>query len=179
MAKELLHWIKPFDQVCHGEFAKGNVGWFLGGQLNVAYNCIDRHALEDPNKVAIIWEADEPGQHQHITYGQLLDNVCKFANVLKKFNVKKGDRVCIYLPMVPEAAYAMLACARIGAVHSVVFAGFSAEALRNRILDADCQVVINVKTSIIYQRAGDPSVPFLPGRDVWWHEEMVNVKIFN
>ena len=117
MATELLHWMKPFDSVRYGDFNKGNVGWFLGGKLNVAYNCVDRHAFRDPSRIALIWEADEPGQHQKITYGELLDNVCRFANVLKKYNVKKGDRVCIYLPMVPEAAYAMLACARIGAVH--------------------------------------------------------------
>jgi acetyl-CoA synthetase len=142
MALKHLHWFRPFDQVKTGGFENGNVSWFEGGQINVAYNCVDRHAAKNPSQVAIIYEADEPGSHVYITYGQLLDHVCRFANVLKNKGVKKGDTVCIYMPMVPEAAYAMLACARIGAVHSVVFAGFSSEALRSRILDANCKILI-------------------------------------
>lgn len=142
MALTNLDWFRPFDHVKKGGFENGDVSWFEGGQLNVAYNCIDRHAAKDPSKVAIIYEADEPDSHVNITYGQLLDQVCRFSNVLKKKGVKKGDTVCIYMPMVPEAAYAMLACARIGAVHSVVFAGFSSEALRSRILDANCKILI-------------------------------------
>ncbi len=117
MASENLSWIRPFDRVHDGSFAKGDVSWFTGGLINVCYNCVDRHALVEPDRTAIIWEADEPGQHLYISYKELLENVCRFANVLKKYKVKKGDNVCIYMPMVPEAAYAMLACARIGAVH--------------------------------------------------------------
>ena len=121
MATELLEWIKPFNSVRQGSFLNGDIAWFSQGQLNVSANCVDRHALKNPSKVAIIWEADEPGQHQYITYAELLNHVCRIANVLKKYGVKKGDRVCIYMPMVPEACYAMLACARIGAVHRFLF----------------------------------------------------------
>ena len=151
MANESIDWIRPFTNVKQGSFEHGDVSWFTNGQLNVSYNCVDRHALATPSKIAIIAEADEPGHHTYITYAELLHHVCRVANVLKKLGVKKGDRVCIYMPMIPEAAYAMLACARIGAVHSVVFAGFSADALRSRIVDAQCRIVI---TSDILSRGG-------------------------
>lgn len=150
-AKENLDWIQPFTQVRSGGFQYGDIAWFLNGKLNVSYNCVDRHAKADPNKVAIIYEADELGQAQYITYGEVLREVSRIANVLKTYGVKKGDRVIIYMPMVPEAAYAMLACTRIGAPHSVVFAGFSAEALRDRVEDCRAHVIITADEGI---RAG-------------------------
>ena len=116
--------------------------WFVGGQLNPCYNCLDRHLPSKANQAALIWEGDEPSQTERLTYQELFTAVCQFANVLKTYQVKKGDRVCIYLPTIPEAVIAMLACARIGAVHSVVFGGFSSEALQNRIEDAGCKIVI-------------------------------------
>ena len=146
MALKNLDWFRPFDAVKTGGFKNGDISWFDGGQLNVSFNCVDRHALLNPSKVAIIWESDEPDNHSYITYGELLDQVCRFANVLKKKGVKKGDTVCIYMPMVPEAAYAMLACARIGAIHSVVFAGFSSEALRSRLVDANSKILLQFLT---------------------------------
>ncbi|KAI8838743.1 acyl-activating enzyme [Chytriomyces cf. hyalinus JEL632] len=201
MAKSNLDWISPFsdETVTQGSFSEGDIAWFPQGTLNVAYNCIDRHAAKDPNSVAMIFEADEPGNHEKITYGTLLREVCRFANVLKKHGVRKGDTVAIYMPMVPEAAYAMLACARIGAVHSVVFAGFSADALRDRMVDAQCKILItadqglrggkvvhlkkiadealaqspSVERVILFQRTGDEKVPFNATRDVWWHEECI------
>ncbi|KAJ3234212.1 acetyl-CoA synthetase [Chytriomyces hyalinus] len=201
MAKSNLDWISPFsdETVTQGSFSEGDIAWFPQGTLNVAYNCIDRHAAKDPNSVAMIFEADEPGNHEKITYGTLLREVCRFANVLKKHGVRKGDTVAIYMPMVPEAAYAMLACARIGAVHSVVFAGFSADALRDRMVDAQCKILITadqglrggkvvhlkkiadealaqspaVERVILFQRTGDEKVPFNATRDVWWHEECI------
>ncbi|KAJ3335086.1 Acetyl-coenzyme A synthetase 2-like, mitochondrial, partial [Kappamyces sp. JEL0680] len=142
LAGQLLEWIRPFDRVSHGSFADGDQTWFLNGQLNVSVNCVDRHAFASPDKVAIIYEPDQIGQSQKITYLQLLRAVCQFANVLKKYGVRKGDRVAIYMPNTPEAMVAMLACARIGAVHSVIFAGFSSDAVRDRVLDADCQIVV-------------------------------------
>jgi acetyl-CoA synthetase len=137
-----LEWFRPFDQVCDVDFNKAEIAWYLGGKLNAAHNCIDRHLSDRAEQTAIIWVGDEPGTYRHISYRELHQEVSRFANVLKRYAVKKGDRVCIYLPMIPEAVYAMLACARIGAVHSVVFAGFSADALRDRIVDADCRVVL-------------------------------------
>ena len=121
----------PFKTVRHGGFEKGDMAWFLEGRLNASYNAVDRWAIERPNDVAIIWEADEPGNEQYITYNELLARVCQLAGTLVSMGVRKGDPVIIYLPMVPEAAIAMLACARIGAVHSVVFAGFSSDSLRD------------------------------------------------
>ena len=122
--------------------------WYSGGRLNACYNCVDRHLETRGEQTAIIWAGDEPGDYRHITYRELKHNVARVANVLLAHGVKKGDRVCIYLPMIPELAYAMLACARIGAVHSVVFAGFSAESLRDRILDAGCKVVITANEGL-------------------------------
>ena len=137
-----IDWIKPYTKVKNTSFGPGDVSikWFEDGTLNVAANCIDRHLATRGDQVAIIWEGDDPTQDEQITYRQLHERVCKFANVLKAHGVKKGDRVTIYLPMIPEAAYAMLACARIGAVHSVVFGGFSPDSLAGRIEDAELEV---------------------------------------
>jgi len=147
-ASALLDWSRTWDEVHSGDMREGRTRWFSGGQLNVAYNCIDRHLAARGDQTAIVWEGDDPADSQTITYRQLHEHVCRLANVLKARGVKKGDRVCLYLPMIPEAAYAMLACARIGAVHSVVFGGFSPEALRDRILDSDCRVVITADEGV-------------------------------
>jgi len=198
MAKEHLAWFSPWKKVLDWKppYAK----WFVGGKLNVAYNCLDRH-VEGPgawrrNKAAIVWEG-EPGETRVLTYGQLHREVCRFANVLKSLGVGKGDRVAIYLPMIPEAAVAMLACARIGATHSVVFGGFSAEALRDRIQDAGAKLVVTadggyrrgaatplkpavdqalkgaggVEHVVVVRRTGEPT-HMTVGRDHWWHERM-------
>ncbi len=141
-AKEYLEWISPWQQTCESDLNKGEVSWFIDGKINASQNCIDRHLNKRANQVAIIWEGDDPSISKSITYQELHESVCRFANALKERGVKKGDRVCIYMPMIPEAAYAMLACARIGAIHSVVFGGFSPESLKDRILDSDCQTVI-------------------------------------
>ncbi|WP_141766273.1 AMP-binding protein, partial [Pseudomonas sp. HMSC75E02] len=199
-AKALLDWFKPWHSVHHGDLARGQASWFKGGQLNVAYNCIDRHLEQRGEQVAIIWEGDNPAESAHITYRKLHSHVCRLANVLKSRGVEKGDRVCIYMPMIPEAAYAMLACARIGAIHSVVFGGFSPDSLRDRILDADCHTVItadegvrggkyiplkqnvekalqdcpNVSTVVVVQRT-QGKVPWVEGRDLWYHEALHGV----
>jgi acetyl-CoA synthetase len=141
-AEEHIDWYHKFSQVSDCDFSNGMVAWFLGGRLNVCHNCVDRHLISRGDKVAILWEGDEPGDVRRITYRELHREVCKLANVLRHNGIRKGDRVAIYMPMIPEAAFAMLACARIGAVHNVVFAGFSAEALRDRIQDARCKAVI-------------------------------------
>ncbi|MFO7057029.1 acetate--CoA ligase [Pseudomonas aeruginosa] len=196
-AKAFLDWFKPWHSVHHGDLRKGRATWFKGGQLNVAYNCIDRHLERRGEQIAIVWEGDNPSESAHITYRKLHHNVCRLANVLKSRGVEKGDRVCIYMPMIPEAAYAMLACARIGAVHSVVFGGFSPDSLRDRILDADCRTVItadegvrggkyiplkqnvekalkdcpDVSTVVVVERTqGD--IPWVEGRDIWYHEAL-------
>ena len=137
-----LDWDQQWTKVKENDIERGQIIWFKDGKLNASVNCIDRHLPENGNKVAFIWEGDDPNDSKKITYQQLHDEVCKFSNVLKIRGVKKGDRVCIYMPMIPEATYAMLACARIGAIHSVVFGGFSPESLKDRILDSDCQTVI-------------------------------------
>ncbi|RRW43952.1 acetate--CoA ligase [Pseudomonas luteola] len=199
-AKAMLDWFKPWDEVHHSDLAKGEASWFKGGQLNVSYNCVDRHLDKRADQVAIIWEGDNPSDSQKITYRELHQNVCRLANVLKAHGVKKGDRVCLYLPMIPEAAYAMLACSRLGAVHSVVFGGFSPDALRDRILDADCRTVItadegtrgskcvplknnvdkalsscpNVSNVIVVQRTKG-NIAWTEGRDVWYHDAVQNV----
>ncbi|MDH0624200.1 acetate--CoA ligase [Pseudomonas chengduensis] len=199
-AKAFLSWFKPWDQVHASDLQLGHAEWFKGGQLNVAYNCIDRHLEKRGEQIAIIWEGDNPAESAHITYNKLHHNVSRLANVLKSRGVKKGDRVCIYMPMIPEAAYAMLACARIGAVHSVVFGGFSPDALRDRILDADCRAVItadegvrggkyiplkanvdkalqscpDVSTVVVVERTqGD--VAWVEGRDLWYHQALKEV----
>ena len=141
-AEIYLDWDKKWEEVKNTNIEKGEIAWFSGGKLNASVNCIDRHLPKDKNKIAFIWEGDDPEESKNITYQDLHDEVCKFSNVLKARGVKKGDRVCIYMPMIPEATYAMLACARIGAIHSVVFGGFSPESLKDRILDSDCQTVI-------------------------------------
>ncbi len=194
-AKEFLSWDKPWSTVCDYDLREGRAVWFDGGELNVSVNCVDRHLESRGDQTAIIWEGDDPNNDRKITYRELHEQVCRLANVLKTRGVKKGDRVCIYMPMVPEAAYAMLACARIGAVHSVVFGGFSPEALKDRILDSDCQVLItadegvrggrniplkanadtslaqcpNVHTCVVLQRTGG-EVQWSDGRDIWYHE---------
>ena len=137
-----LDWDEQWTKVKEIDIERGQITWFKDGKLNASVNCIDRHLPQNGNKVAFIWEGDDPNDSKKITYQQLHDEVCKFSNVLKIRGVKKGDRVCIYMPMIPEATYAMLACARIGAIHSVVFGGFSPESLKDRILDSDCQTVI-------------------------------------
>ena len=147
-AKNYLTWDQPWTNVCEYNFKQGHASWFAGGKLNVTSNCIDRHLPDKANQTAIIWEGDEPDQQKLISYAELHEAVCRLANGLKKRGVKKGDRVCIYMPMIPEAAYAMLACARIGAIHSVVFGGFSPDALRDRIHDADCQTVITADQGV-------------------------------
>ncbi|AMS18582.1 acetyl-coenzyme A synthetase [Pseudomonas synxantha] len=152
-AKGFLDWITPWHSVQQSDIKTGAAQWFAGGQLNVSYNCIDRHLAKRADQPAFIWEGDDPTKSCKITYRQLHQNVSRLANVLKSRGVKKGDRVCIYMPMIPEAAYAMLACTRIGAVHSVVFGGFSPDALRDRILDADCRTVITADEGV---RGGKP-----------------------
>ncbi|PHS17113.1 MAG: acetate--CoA ligase [Kangiella sp.] len=161
-ANEFIDWYKPWDTVSNVDFHQAKIAWFEGAQLNVSYNCIDRHLKDKADQTAIIFEGDEPGNHRHISYQELHDKVCQFANVLKKRGVKKGDRVCIYMPMIPEVGYAMLACARIGAVHSVVFGGFSPEALKSRILDSDCRVVITADEG----KRGGKTVPLKSNVDV-------------
>jgi len=145
-ALENLNWIEPFESVHNNQFIDSK--WFEGGKINVSYNCIDRHLKLNAKKTAIIWEGDEPNQSQEVSYKELHQNVSKFGNILKDLGATKGSRICIYMPMIPEAAYAMLACARIGAIHSVVFGGFSPESLKDRILDADCRIVITSDEAI-------------------------------
>jgi len=147
-AEKFIDWYKPWDTISDVDYTQAKISWFEGAQLNVSYNCIDRHLVDKAEQTAIIFEGDEPGNHRHISYQELHDEVCRFANILKQRGVKKGDRVCIYMPMIPEVGYAMLACARIGAVHSVVFGGFSPEALKTRILDSDCRVVITADEGV-------------------------------
>jgi acetyl-CoA synthetase len=196
-----VDWIKPFSKVKNTSFAYGDVSikWFEDGELNVAANCVDRHLETRGDEVAIIWEADDPAEQELITYRRLHEQVCRFANVLKAMGVGKGDRVIIYLPMIPEAAYAMLACARIGAVHSIVFAGFSSDALHARVEGSGATLVITADTAprggrrtplkansdkalkdisgvrqLVVRRTGD-SIDWQEGRDVWLHEEMAKV----
>ena len=161
-ARKYLNWDSDWTKVSNADFMKGNVSWFEGAGINASVNCIDRHLKERSKQTAIIWESDDPNESKKISYKELHEAVCKFANALKKRNVKKGDRVCIYMPMIPEAAYAMLACARIGAIHSVVFGGFSPESLKERILDSDCQTVITADEGI----RGSRSIPLKKNVDI-------------
>ncbi|MGE0080836.1 MAG: acetate--CoA ligase [Thiohalomonadaceae bacterium] len=196
-AKSFVTWFKPWDKVLEWDYHTANIRWFEGGKLNVSYNCLDRHLETRGDQVALIWEGDDPSEDKKITYRQLHAEVSKFANVLKSRGVKKGDRVCIYMPMIPEAAVAMLACTRIGAVHSVVFGGFSPESLKDRILDSDCRVVVtadeglrgskrvglkantdkalqhcpNVHSVVVVKRTGG-EIDWTADRDVWYHEAM-------
>ncbi len=158
LARERIEWIRPFTEVFTGDFSAGQVAWFGDGLLNVSANCLDRHLPHKADAIALIVEGDEPGHTAYYTYAQALDAVCRLANCLKSWGVKKGDRVCIYMPMVAEAAWAMLACARIGAIHSVVFGGFSAEALKDRILDAQACFVV---TATVGHRGGR-TIPLWP-----------------
>ncbi len=152
-AEAFVSWFRPWNSVQECDFQTADIKWFQGGKLNVSYNCLDRHLPTRGNQTAIIWEGDDPSQDKTITYNDLHEEVCRFSNVLKSRGVEKGDRVSIYMPMVPEAAVAMLACTRIGAVHSVVFGGFSPDALKDRILDSDCRVVITADQGV---RGGKP-----------------------
>ena len=147
-AEETLDWFSNWDEVTVSDLEAGEVAWFKTGKLNACFNCVDRHLENHANKTAIIWEGDDSNDNKEISFQELHKNVCQFANLLKSRNIKKGDRVCIYMPMIPEAAYAMLACARIGAIHSVVFGGFSIESLKDRILDSDCTAVITANEGI-------------------------------
>ena len=147
-AKEFLNWQKSWNQVSSYDFSTGQASWFSEGKLNASVNCIDRHLPTKANQAAIIWEGDNPENSEIISYRELSDHVNKLSNALRSRRVKKGDRVCIYMPMIPEALYAMLACARIGAIHSVVFGGFSPEALKDRIIDSDCHVVITADEGV-------------------------------
>ena len=196
-ASEFLTWDTPWQTVCNYDFAAGEATWFGGGKLNVAVNCIDRHLASRADQTALIWEGDEPSDDKNITYAELHEQVSRLGNLLRDRGVKKGDRVCIYMPMIPEAAYAMLACARIGAVHSVVFGGFSPDALKDRILDSDCQLVItadegirggktiplkanvdkalescpDVHSCVVVERTS-ASVSWVDGRDICYHQAM-------
>jgi acetyl-CoA synthetase len=147
-AEETLDWFSNWDEVTASYLEAGEVAWFKTGKLNACFNCVDRHLENHANKTAIIWEGDDPNDSKEISFQELHKKICQFANLLKSRNIKKGDRVCIYMPMIPEAAYAMLACARIGAIHSVVFGGFSIESLKDRILDSDCTAVITANEGI-------------------------------
>src|SRR5271169_3884391 len=142
-AGKRLHWIKPYTKVKNTGFTGDvSIRWYEDGTLNASYNCIDRHLATRADQTAILWEGDSPSEHRHISYAELHENVCRLANVMKAHGVKKGDRVTIYMPMIPEAVFAMLACARIGAVHSVVFGGFSPDSLTGRIQDCRSDIVI-------------------------------------
>lgn len=156
-----LTWQQPWTDLNNVEFKQAQASWFIDGKLNVAVNCIDRHLHTSADQIAIIWEGDDPGSDKKITYSELHEQVSRLGNVLRNRGVTKGDRVCIYMPMIPEAAYAMLACARIGAVHSVVFGGFSPEALKDRILDSDCRVVITADEAV----RGGKTVPLKANTD--------------
>ena len=198
-ANAFLSWQQPWQTVSEADIPSGNIRWFVGGQLNVSVNCIDRHLPHRGGQTAIIWEGDDPSDDLQITYQELYEHVCQLANGLRARGVKKGDRVCIYMPMIPEAAYAMLACARIGAIHSVVFGGFSPQSLKDRILDSDCQTVItadegmrggkaiplkantdealaacpNVHTVVTVKRTGG-DIGWQEGRDIWYADLTAN-----
>ena len=194
-AEKFLTWDASWSEICSENFLTGDAKWFLDGKLNVSTNCIDRHLTDNREKIAIIWEGDSPEDSKHISYEELYSEVCKLGNLLRARGVKKGDRVCIYMPMIPEAAYAMLACTRIGAIHSVVFGGFSPEALKDRILDSNCKVVISANEGIrggksiplkrnvdlaltdcpsvhtcLFVKRTSKNVDWLEGRDIWYEQ---------
>ncbi|MCF6281889.1 MAG: acetate--CoA ligase [Candidatus Polarisedimenticolaceae bacterium] len=196
-ADQFITWYKKWDKVSEWDFNTATIKWFEGGKLNVSYNCLDRHLEKRGDQTAIIWEGDNPNEDRNISYRELYEEVCKLANVLKSRGVTKGDRVCIYMPMIPEATVAMLACTRIGAIHSVVFGGFSPDSLRDRILDSDCRTLItadqgvrggknvplkanadtavaqcpNVSTVLVVKRTGG-DIAWDSSRDCWYHELM-------
>ena len=193
LALENISWIENFDKVHNKKFA--NTKWFEGGKTNISLNCIDRHLEDSAEKIALIWEGDDPNESKKFTFRELHIEVCKFSNVLKSMGISKGSKVCLYMPMIPEAAFAMLACTRIGAIHSVVFGGFSSESLKDRILDANCELVItadmgirggkkiplkknvdeavqncpNIKNTLVIKRTGD-SIAWNPEKDLWYEE---------
>ena len=197
MADQFVSWYKPWDQVLQWDFQEANIEWFKGAKLNVSYNCLDRH-VEDGfgDQTGLIWEGNDPSEDAKLTYKQLLEEVCQFANALKKIGIKKGDRICLYMQMIPQLPVAMLACARIGAVHNVVFGAFSPDSLTERINDSTCKVLITQDTAlrgkktdipmktnadaaaencpsiehiVVVKRTGN-DVPMTEGRDMWWHE---------
>ena len=199
---ERLHWYKKWEKVSDVDYKKAKINWFINGKLNVSYNCLDRHVNDgNGDKTAIIWEGNNPSEDKKYTYSELLIKVSKFANVLKSLGVRKGDRVCLYMQMVPELSIAMLACCRIGAVHSVVFGAFSADSLRDRINDSSCKILITQDTGVRGKKDNIPmkenanialketpsidavvvvkrtgiDVEMLQGRDVWWHKECEKV----
>lgn len=201
IAANNFEWRKPWRKVLNWNFSEPKVEWFVGGKLNITENCLDRHVKDKPNQPAIIWEPNDPNEESvTLTYRQLFERVCRFANVLKRNGVQKGDRVCIYMPMIPELSIAVLACARIGAIHSVVFGGFSASSIADRINDSQCVAVVttdgavrgnkaipmkdtvddamigcpSVKKVIVATRTRTP-VSMIKGRDVWWEEEEKHV----
>ena len=195
---EQFSWHKKWDKVLSWDFTKPKVSWFEGGKLNITENCLDRHLVNKGDQIAIKWIANNPNEQSRcLSYKELHSEVCKFSNVLKSIGAKKGDRICLYMPMVPELAIAVLACARIGAIHSVVFAGFSAKSLSDRINDADCSILItadggfrgkkitplkdisnqamestpSIKRCIVLERTKS-KITMKGERDVWWHKEM-------
>jgi acetyl-CoA synthetase len=196
MAKQFLSWDKDFTKVKSGTLQNGDAAWFLGGELNACYNCVDRHAFANPDKVAIVFEADDESENKKITFGELLREVSQVAGVLKSWGVRKGDTVAIYLPMTPEAIIAMLACARLGAVHSVIFAGFSAGSIKERVTDAQSKILIttdegkrggktinnkkivdealkecpSIEKVLVYKRTGSDKIYMQEGRDFYWQD---------
>ncbi len=198
MANEYIDWMAPFSTVCEEDLRAGKIAWFGDGKLNVSVNCLDRHLATKGDKVALLWEGDEPGENRSVTYRELYEETCRLANALRARGVGRGDRVAIYMSMVPELAAAMLACARIGAIHSVIFGGFSPHSIRDRVEDSSCKAIItqdegrrggrpvplkrnvdealasggaSVEFTIVFRRTGS-DVPMKPGRDFWWHDEV-------
>jgi acetyl-CoA synthetase len=198
MARKHIDWMAPFGTVCEEDMHAGKFAWFLGGKLNVSVNCLDRHLATRAERTAILWEGDEPGNSRRVTYRELYEDTCRLANALRAKGIREGDRVAIYMGMVPEVVVAMLACARIGAIHSVIFGGFSARSIRDRVEDSACKAIItqdegrrggravplklnvdealsegceSIEFTIVYRHTGT-DVPMTEGRDCWWHAEL-------